>query len=83
MHIIWICPFATNLWSRVSTVKNLQLVPWSSFRCWAAVVFDGRDVEQVELIFCYAWRLWYAQNVRVWQQEQVGLELCNAKLRPC
>ena len=72
MHIIWLCAFATDLCSRCS------LKPYhGSFRFWVAVVFEGRNVKQMETDFYYAWHLWYARNARLWRQDVIGPEKCK------
>ena len=42
-----------------------------------AVVFEGRNVKQMETDFCYAWHLWYARNARLWRQDVIGPEKCK------
>ena len=50
-----------------------------SFRFWVAVVFEGRNVKQMETDFYYAWHLWYARNARLWRQDVIGLARCKVE----
>lgn len=77
-HALVDCPFAQEVWG-LSSLAFVQ--SWPSFHNFSDFVHHGLGVLtplDIELLFMVAWRIWIAQNEKLWENHQTpARDICT------